>query len=263
MLNGSRIAAGLLACLLCSPLVVLAQPPPDRIVTSLGWDRCAGDGWNAARTFSCDTNTGEDVLVVSATLLDQGRSGILAIDAFVDIAQASGSLPAWWSLDGCRVAGALLSMTPPVGATNCVPLFDAVTTNAGLGVYYAAGRPYLRAYLMSLEPVSMSAAQEYFLFRIRVRHTKVTGAGSCAGCQAPMCLGLGRMNMEFSGSTKSFAGQGQNAVSWQGGYVAGYPTLANPVSEHGIPFYENRLDCTLAPVPAQGRTWGMIKALYR
>lgn len=250
-------------------------PGPDPIAsTNLSWDHCAGDGRISDRTFACDTNTGEDVIVVSMVLQDSTLTGIAAIGVMVDFTPVSTSLPQWWMTFTGQCRSNQLSVQtqdlvvgfPP---TSCLPWYSPYEV---LGVsqqtYDAPDRLHWEALaaLPSPQSVTLLAGQEYNLCRIRLRHSKTVGVGACVGCTVPTCIGVSRFKLQRPTPQESyyFAGTGLNSVTWQGGYVASYPTTSGrPCSHPSLCPYTNQLQCTTAPVPTRGQTWGVIKALYR
>ena len=243
-----------------------AQSPPP-VETRLNWDQCAGDGYVGDRTFACDTNDGEETLVASLVLHDGARDDVVGFVVYVDVTATSAGIPDWWDFTfgschsralsvtadpvpdtpGCRLVATPLAVSDPQYGTSQAPNRFFVTV--------AAAVP-------SSTPVALEPDVEYRLFAIRIQHAGSTGLGSCAGCTVPACLGIGRVDLEHAdASQERFAGAGSNSVTWQGGYVADYPTQLHPPPYTGP--YDNWLDCTLPPVPARNRTWGTIKTLYR
>lgn len=111
--------------------------------------------------------------------------------------------------------------------------------------------------------ITLLAGQEYGLCQLRVGHDKAVGVGSCEGCNVPTCIAVSRFSLKYRGARapEYFDATGLNSVTWQGGYVASYDPESGPCPDPSL--CPNRLQCTLPPVPARGRTWGTIKSMYR
>lgn len=254
-----------LLALLMAPGLSLAQPT---VSMNLSWDRCAGDGRIVDRTFACDTNTGAETFVGSVVFLDGvERDSLMQIVALVDVTPTSSILPSWWSTytNGCRLNALVPDWEGLGGASQCLPWFGDGTPLGVAGILNYYDRLVLQLVwaLPSGQSASLASGQEYSLFRIRLSHAKSTGTGACAGCTVPACIGFGRLNLDYvpPKPREMIAGTGLNTVTWQGGYVADYPTHILPPPQQNT--HVNVLSCTLAPVPARGRTWGTIKSLYR
>lgn len=259
----SRSLAVLALCLAPGPS--LAQPA---VSMNLSWDRCAGDGRIVDRTFACDTNTGVETFVGSVVFMDgAGRDSVLGFTAYVDISPAASIVPPWWTTrtGECRPNALLPDWSGLAGASACLPWFGDGTPLGVAGILSSYDRLVLQLAWMlpSGQPVALVPGQEYSLFRVRLSHAKSTGADACAGCTVPTCIGFGRLDLEYVPPVprEAMGGAGLNTLTWQGAYVAGYPTQTWPPPPHYS--YSNVLSCTTAPVPARGRTWGMIKGLYR
>lgn len=262
------LAAALL--LVVSSTAALAQPPPGPISTNLSWDQCAGDGYVGDRSFACSDNSGMEIFYLSIVLHDHARSGIVAIDCALDVTPASAELPDWWRVDFgmCRPyalgAGAELFEDFP----GCARWYE------GLGpqpmtlfhpYYPEPGRFHVlaAAVLPADAPATLDTEREYVVLRFRLLHSRSTGPDVCQGCTVPTCIGLSRLSLECLSPcvSENFSGAGFNTLTWQGAYAAAYPTApwSGPIGAD----YTNRLDCTLPPVPARNRTWGLIKTFYR
>jgi hypothetical protein len=238
----------------------------------LKWDACHADGGAAARTFACDTNTGNEILVCSVAL-DAALSGLNGFDARIVGQSASGSLPAWWTFKNsgsCRINAATF-LTSPAG-TNCPSPFPATPFG---GLSYTTNVPTagaIRFNVVAAVPGGSEGAavagQEYYLFSLRISHDKTVGAGFCSGCQEPMCLGVGYLELTATGSTdpavalpmsNAALDQG-HLVSWQNSVPGGvYAYQINPPFGHTVDF---AMTCN-GTTPARRSTWGTVKSLYR
>ena len=93
---------------------------------------------------------------------------------------------------------------------------------------------------------------------------KTVGAGNCAGCQTPLCIGLHvlRLSRPYPEPLVQLSTEtvpGGSTVSWQGGAVDSY--IPPPPLGHNDPWPYRTVTCSL-PVPARNHTWGSIKSLY-
>ena len=115
--------------------LLIAGPATGEEGLNLSWDDCGSHG-ASNKAFACDTNTGEDVLVLSFKLSDD-LVGFLGSQGYVDV-RGYPSLPDWWrfsepppgSFQGCR--GLVLSMDTMAGA--CPTSFPN-DVGGGYGIY--------------------------------------------------------------------------------------------------------------------------------
>jgi hypothetical protein len=82
----------------------------------------------------------------------------------------------------------------------------------------------------------------------------------------PVCIGFGQLKLDYpvgAGPTHTILGTTESTVTWQGAFVSSYQPV--PGHQEGTAFvhYHGNLGCATGPVPAQGRTWGLIKTFYR
>ena len=260
------------------PLLVIACVAGPAIAqdisTNLSWDHCVGDGRIADRTFACNTNSGEDVLVLSFVLHDSTRTGFAALGVKVDFTPVAASVPSWWRLlsGQCRANAVSMSFDwsdPTLPPSSCLPWHGPAAQLSVLQYKYGpADRFYADAgaAVPAGQEQVLLVGQEYLIARIKIRRSKTVGTGACEGCGVPVCIGFSQLLLQYPGNHPYdyVAGAGLNTVTWQGGYVASYPTTSGrPCSHPSLCPYVNRLECTLPPVPARGQTWGVIKTLYR
>ena len=130
-----RTAAMVALGLAVAPALAFAQTTQLR----LSWDHCAAEGYVGDRSFACNTNTGEDVLVASAVLGDEvPHTTIAAFEAFIDIRPTSQILPMWWQvLPGqCRPNALGLQAAGLIASPLCTPwyLADGANTQEPLTV---------------------------------------------------------------------------------------------------------------------------------
>jgi hypothetical protein len=228
---------------------------------NLRWNQCFGEGTGLAnRSFACNSNAGTEQLVASF-LPSANLVNVVRMDAIVDLASASASLPAWWQLSGggaCRIGSLSASDAFNPADLNCADWSDGSADGASVSYLAGARGPNTARMLVSVpmqNPFTnnLPAWFEYFAFNLLIDHGATTGAGSCAGCETPVCIMLTSITMtgsapastvHLSGST---LGGDSNYVTWQGG---GSPTVG---SVTGCP----------AATPVRNRTWSSLKSMYR
>lgn len=270
------VAATLAIVLAGLPSIAIAQATTQ---LRLSWDHCAAEGYVADRAFACDSNTGEEVLFASVVFGDDVPWDWLGgFESFLDITTTASTLPPWWELGSglyCRTNGVLAGLDSLAVSSACVPWYwaDGDLSRLALSVltfeYGYDGPGSVRAHFMAAVPagaeVSIPAGQhEYTFARFRLKHSKATGAGSCAGCLVPACMGFGLVKLVYTPPMASYVALGTPAstVTWQGAYVSSYEPTP-PWMDYAFHPYRGNLRCATGPVPAQGRTWGMIKTMYR
>jgi len=261
-----RILPLLVVVALALPPVAIAGGPG----VNIRWDNCFDDGGLMNKTFACNTNTGQEQLVVSFVLAD-AMPDVSGQEIIVDIRSASATLPAWWAFKNagtCRL-NSLAFLAGAVGSeVNCTE-WSGGQAAGGIGVYQI-GSPgpngaLLKAALAvpSTAPAALDPGVEYISGRLRINNLKTTGTGACAGCTEPVCIYLTSINVTtpvlannvFIGNASS---AGSNIVTWQDGLVR------NLAPNCGLVGCFPTFDCVLDPsTSARNSTWGAVKSLYR
>jgi len=243
----------LLAVVLMAPETAYADQG-----VNLTWSRCYGDaGGTANRVFACDTNAGNEVLVVSFELalpLAQASGNEIVID----LISQDDPMPLWWdfkNLGACRMTSLALHTTLDFNSVVCTDWAHGVSTG-GIGAYDGSSYhidPSLwnrnRTLKIALA-VPLAGLQdlventEYFSCYIVLDHRKTIGTGACGGCAGSVCLVLQSFKVTTpaaSGDLILFGGTtpGSDMAHWQG----------------------SGANCNLVPV--KNKTWAEVKALYR
>ena len=253
--------------------LLLSAPAAQGSGVFLKWDACAADGGTSARSFACDTNSGFETLV-SSVVLDAAVADVIGIEVRIVGQSTSGVLPAWWGVanaGSCRPSAASIQTLPAGSVTGCPSLLGALAVG---GFTYTTNVPssggvQFRVLVAVPSPVAAAAGQEYFLFALRISHTKTVGTGGCAGCLEPMCLGASYLRATTTDPSPSSwptfvmtsapADQG-HLVSWQNSSPGGvYAYQVDPPFGHEIDY---AMTCDVV-TPARRSTWGSVKALYR
>ena len=233
-----RLATLALALPAALALVVGVRPahaattPPG---VNLRWDNCYDDGGATNKAFACDTNAGSERLVLSF-VLSEPLANVSGVEIAIEVAATSAALPAWWLLvdpSYCRPQGISITAALPPTAVACSDWASGMASMniAGYDVGYI-GTPSA-ARLRSANAVqvtgvaSLSPGVEYLAASFLINHTKTVGAGACAGCDVPVCLIVGRLDI-FTSSSGAAAitllgganGPSSQVATWQGGVAS-------------------------------------------
>jgi hypothetical protein len=217
---------------------------------NLSWGDCDTFG-TPDQVFNCAANSGAAGIMICSAIAPTGAGRVVAMEAVVDMIEANSSLQPWWQFNTgeCRAGGISLSADFTAGPFSCADFWGGQGIIIGGTVANGAGKGAntLRFKMACAVPTeqSMTAAEQVYAFKIIVLKTKSTGAGSCAGCSDPGCLVLNSVLINQPAGVGDFLltgapTGGRDFATWQGGAGA-----------------------TCATVPAQNRTWGQVKALYR
>jgi len=247
---------------LASPAFAATTPPG----VNIRWDNCFDDGGLMNKTFACNTNAGQEQLVVSLVLAEP-MLDVSGQEIVVDIRSASATLPAWWAFKNagtCRTASLTMNSTISASAVNCLDWANGAAAG-GIGAYNIGARGANTARLVAALAVAADAAAdlvpgtEYFSFNLNINNLKTVGTGSCAGCQNPVCIVFNSIavvqpvplvGVKLTGPSN---GTDSNFATWQGG--AGVTVPPGPWTGGGI-------GCPAA-TPTTNKTWGQVKTLYR
>ncbi|HTR97839.1 MAG TPA: hypothetical protein VMH61_08055 [Candidatus Acidoferrales bacterium] len=233
---------------LCA-LLLLTASVSARAATSLniGWSDCVGDGGTLDKTFACNTNSGSATLVLSFTP-PAPIPQLSGAQAFVYLATSNGSaaLPLWWSMFNagtCR--GNVLSANAVISdaAVNCLDTWSAEAGVAGISAYTmnwdgpGAALIEMVASVPPNELQSLDATSEWFLFNVKITYAATVGT-SCTGCSSPATLIFRELDVSQPigvGDFRLTTAGPRSLATWQGGFAT----------------------------PAQNKSWGMLKSLYR
>jgi hypothetical protein len=225
---------------------------------ALAWNHCFGEaGWAQNAAFACDVNTGFNELV-GTFRLSTPITGATGHEVVIELASESASLPAWWSMGSslaCR-SGSFNAGIPHDEVDVTCPDWSegSAPTQAAIFKPNLTHPNLLRILLVTgVTPGhDLMQDQDYWLFTIRINHAKTVGAGSCGGCNIPVCIVF---NSDLVGwgpypDQRLVTGPltpGSDFASWQGG---------------GSPIVGGKIGCPAA-TPTRRSTWGSVKTLYR
>ena len=244
---------------LLMPLIALVLAAPAWAGPHLRWDAPFGHpDAQTNKNFACDTNAGEDVLVVSFWAPDSVadvRAYIVALDG----STATLQVPDWWRIGGtsqCRF-GSSLAFDPTPDPGWPVTALPGASMSPGYDFNYDPGGPNrfrLRFYVEAdtLQPLLGIGPRsgEQFVCKVLLRRQRTVPVGAtpaCAGCSVPVCFSHARISVDGRGFGPRTIWEGfasidqQHWVTWQGG------------GPHPCP----------AAVPTHPSSWGRIKASYR
>ena len=220
---------------------------------------CWSDGTPlAAKTFACDTNTG-NVQFTASFIPTVAKTDWLGMMAILDGTTWPGvGLPDWWQLSNtgaCRSAALSVSgdftSAPQIG---CVDPFQG-QAQGGIAAYQTTLYPppfpinvpppnrfRLKVGLGMMTNISIPGdGTEYYAFRGTINYTKTIGTGACGGCSTPLAMVLTEI-----GST---------------GEASGVEYIMMPASNNCLAWQPGPAGCYI--VPARATTWGQVKSLYR
>lgn len=260
----------LLAALALCCLATTAQAAQG---VNLRWDACLADGGVLNKDFACDTNTGSEQLYVSFEL-DSTVGSADGIELVMMIRTPTVLPAAWWQFKfalACRQTALQASTIPLQTGGACVDLWQGMAPG-GLRQYgqfftYDNNQYRLEA-IFAVYPasfVTMEPGTEYFAMRFAIAHAKTVGAGACAGCLDPVCMGIesltivrppGYPDIRIATETQQLS----SAASWQGSPVRSDFVHYEPYQ--GGTFGDYRVISCQTTSRSQNRTWGSIKSLY-
>src|SRR5262245_30920823 len=229
-----RWHARILACI--SGLALCAASAAAAPGLRLSWDHCAADGLVANKAFACDTNAGVELLFGSFEL-PVDVPGVSGLEIAMDIAPTSELLPAWWefvTVGTCRAASLTLLAVPPVPPTACADLLGD-GAGGGFGTFHIGfdGPNIVRLTAAIATPAPYPDATletDYFGFALVIRNQKTVGAGACAGCDVPVCVGLAEirvLSVDFANDVDLLGGP-ESGVTWQGAHLLQYEVIRRP-----------------------------------
>jgi len=239
---------------------------------NIRWDNCFSDGGVMNRTFACDTNTGAERAILSVQL-DAEMPEVSGMEIRVSFKAAAPALPAWWefkNLGTCRQPSLAFISSPVVTPGACVD-WGGGAQAGGLAAYRIDELGPASAVLLIAAAVAPSSladlgpGTEYIVGGLQINHAKTVGAGSCSGCNVPVCILFTSLNVTtpLIANDRLFTqganGVGSQIVHWQNGQLINLINHCNGTFDCNTQF-----DCVLAgPTEARRNTWGQVKALYR
>lgn len=220
------------------------------------WNGCS-DGGVATQTFACNTNTGAAFAFYGSVILPNDMPSFAATSAIFDITFEDAAIPAWWLTNAgqCRANAISVSFDAAAFVTNCPDIWQSAPN---LSVFQAQQGTAVSGHAANTLRLNSGAAvpagselnitadgSELVICKVSINRTKTTGTGLCAGCNIPACIVFNEAKAQQP------AGIGDYTI------VNEAPGKTRWITWNGSP--TNCPDGT----PAQNRTWGAVKNLYR
>lgn len=241
--------------LLSSALLVLTASAASAQM-NLSWNNCIGVGTAAMnKNYICDGSAnGFPHKAVMSFKNPVAMAHFVGIQAVIDIQTTAPVLPDFWRRGvGECAEGDVIFPGSLSGLGNASCQNPWAGANSGGGYDYTsgfggAGRARIRVVFARDTEFSTTYGTHYLAGSVELDTNKDvdSGFGECTGCQVPACLVLNSVELfQTAGSLPvdeyhiSTVDQ-RNWITWQGGDPS-----------------------CVAATPAQNRTWGSVKALYR
>lgn len=216
------------------------------------WNGCS-DGGVATQTFACNTNTGTAFAFYGSVILPNDMPSFAATSAIFDITFEDAAIPAWWLTNAgqCRANAISVSFDAAAFITNCADIWQSAPNLSVFQAQQGVGGPN-RVRLNSGAAVPAGSelfvaadGSENVICKVSINRAKTAGATGCAGCLLGACIVFNEAKMQQPAGVGDYTvtnaqAPGSNFVTWQSGIAL----------------------CPL-PTPAQNRTWGAVKNLYR
>jgi len=157
---------------------------------ALRWGSCEG---TANRNFACDRSTGSELLVGSFSP-PPGISQLTGIEMILRITSADGTVPNWWQMfavGSCRRSSVAMSLDMS-DQTDCDDPWSGQAMG-GIGSWEIDGtgaNVRMEAAVAPEYAASSRSGTTYAAFKLLINHQRSNGAGSCGGCDAPVCVKL-------------------------------------------------------------------------
>ena len=198
-------------------------------------------------TNTCTSNTGTVLQLNASAKAPVQLDRFVAIEGVIDVQVNDAVLPAWWQMGTgqCRSVALSISADFTSGPANCVDFWQgqAIAVGGIAGGSFGPNRFRILAAVATATENVLDADTEYGFFKANISRARTIGASPCAGCNVPACLVLNEIKLIQP------AGVGDVRVT-------------NPIGNNFVSYNGAIAQCPGA-TPAQNRTWGAVKALYR
>ena len=181
---------------LCGAVVALSATSASGEGINLSWDDCGTHG-TEVKTFACNTNIGSSFTLIGSFVPPPGITKFIGMSTTLIITTSAPELPDWWkhgTLECRSNSGLSCSFDFTSGPFNCAdPWGRQAAGDFAYDVGYLApnrARLRIQCLLPGGTEVPLDPATEYYAFRININRSKTTGAGSCSGCDVPVCITL-------------------------------------------------------------------------
>ena len=198
---------------------------------------------------NCTTNTGLAMAMVGSAVAPAGVDRMVACEGYIDAVTSGAFLTNWWQLDACRLSALTFNFDFTGGPFSCNDFWGGLATGGG-GIAPSHPAPnrfriYLVCATVAENPIEPGI--EHYLFKVNILRAKSVGTGSCPGCNDAACLVLNRLVLNQP--DKAIGGDAVLTMPMHANFV----TYNSGTVEFGCP----------GATPAQNRSWGQVKGLYR
>jgi len=238
------------ALALAIAIVTLAPPALAQGGMNLYWDDCSLNGI-INKTFTCNTNTGAPLTLVASVVPNADIPQFVGFEMRISSLVNSTTLPSWWqTMAGQCRQGAITASSDPLDlpANNCAPIWADTAPVSLVDIQQQViGQSsfQIKAVAAIQNPIAVTAdGSELNVSVIRIARTLSTGPGSCPGCLNGACFVLDRITLVQPNGVGDYTFLNAATNIW---------TMYNGGGSLPSQCY----------VPAQNRTWGQIKSLYR
>src|SRR5262249_45818889 len=153
-----------------------------------------------------------------------------------------------------RAASLTLLAVPPVPPTACADLLGD-GAGGGVGAFHIGfDGPNIRRLAAAIAPPAPDPAAPprpgHFGLSLVVRNQKTVGAGACAGCDVPVCVGLAEirvLSVDFANDVDLLGGP-ESGVTWQGAHLLQYEVIRRPSRANST------IVCSTTDVPVRAET---------
>ncbi len=192
-----RVAGGTLwrvVFVACVLMMLRATPSADAAPgINLSWDECGAAG-SEVKTFACNQNNGAPFTLVASFVPPSNINEMVGLSA--DLRIASAVLPDWWKHGKGQCQG-LNSLSTDFDFTVPGACTDYMYGRGVGGYLYEVGgfggntaRLRVQSAIPYDEKGPLSSSTEYYAFKVQVQPSRVTGNGTCVGCDVPVSINL-------------------------------------------------------------------------
>jgi len=214
---------------------------------NLNFNDCAAGGGAPSVVVNCNSNLAAGTLTLVCSVFPQApMSHFAAATAVVDISVQAGTLPAWWQTASgqCRANAISMSFDPAGNLTSCADIWggnpNLQVTAIQQGLHGASSvRVNGVAALPAGGEIALATGSELFLCYVKIGKASTT---TCAGCTTPASIVLNESSIQSPDEPKQ--------------------TITNVADNYCVGISGGTANCPGA-TPAQNRTWGSVKNLYR
>lgn len=217
---------------------------------NLYWGDCAETG-QTVRTFACNT-VGAPFTLYYSVIVPHEMSAFAAASVSLDFIFDATDIPPWWQVwpGGCRANAVAMTFDPVLLITSCndlwqgtpnLSVFQVEPALVATNMLRLSGRGSLAT---GTEIPVLPDGQELVVGKVTISRALTVGPTACAGCGIGACIRLNQIRLD----------EAPGLPKW---------TVTNPARNTWVTWQSGYPGSCLFFTPAQNRTWGAIKTLYR